>query len=218
MSRSDSEKGIPVISEEDLDYLSSLTAQQLDSLCNDILVKLGPDASEKLEEKRDENYIFMFEYLGGHEGMDKYNAFFEAYLLSDGGEDDFYRLLPVGLQPEQEKIYAIQAVYIDRMARPIYNRLTRSRGRDVSLKGFGNDTVIALPPGGQPQLDLCKRALQDALKNLGYDIGVDVFIDVVSDVIGLGIPEFIEIGDDIMQLHDVYELWEDYKNCKGRFW
>lgn len=125
-----SKKGIPAITRENLDYLSSLSEHQLDSLQNAALAKLGPDAKEKIAQNRQEKIEMMTKLLGGQAGIEKFDAFFESYLASNGGEEEFYKLLPKGLDEQQEEFYAIEAVYIDRVARPIFNRLTGG----ISLK------------------------------------------------------------------------------------
>lgn len=64
------EIGYPVFSPEDLNYLSSLSQEDLEEVRNAFIKRLKSAGIENIDSIRDSNYIKIFDLLGGHQGMD----------------------------------------------------------------------------------------------------------------------------------------------------
>lgn len=187
------EKGYPEISQQDLEYLSELSPEELESLHNKLVERLEDNGIIDMDSIQDENYIKIFQFLGGHEGMDKFIKFTEDYMNSSKGWEQIERLIPNDLTTEQGEIYITMATYVDRIGRPIYCYLS---SQDNPISRSDNP--------------LCRELLKQKLEGLGIDMTVDAFLDLATGGLATEDEMFV-IGVDIAG------IWLDYEHCNGRW-
>lgn len=190
----DYEFTIPTFTQDDLNYLLSLSQSEFEEFRNNIIAQLGENGLDELEEKQDENYIQTFEILGGHAGMDNLKEFLTSYLETPGGWHYVQTLLPKNLNKSQTNIYIANAIYIDKISRPVYSAListsTPSRGSTI-----------------------CDIEAGIRLALVGVDIGVDDLVDIMTDGAGAA----LEPLEGAAVAADLTSIWIDYEICNGRW-
>lgn len=185
--------GIPVLSNQLLDYLSNLSLEELDDLMtsNNLFNKDMLDLYDRLET---ENIIRIYDILGGRIQYDILQEFMIKYLESPGGINYIEKLIPGKLCEKQVKIYIAMSVYIDNIARPIFQYLEKN------TRAYSNDKAI------------CKWEAAAKLSILGVGVSLDLFLDAAS---GGTFAAFSEIGADALIVGAV-DIFHSYEECNGR--
>lgn len=186
---------------DDLNYLSGLSEEEFKAFLDELYIIIGGENMQVYEDISYNNYMRIFEIMGGHDGMDQLTDFLYAYMWEESGWDSIQALLPMGLTEQQTTVYIAMAVYIDEIARPTYFTI-------IGEVSEGDETTDPLY-----NESYCKWELGLALIENGVKIGVEAFLEIMT---GGGateevIPEGIEIGLDVV------EAWLDYERCCGRW-
>lgn len=185
---------IHIYTEVGRQYLSTLSQDQFQSSLDSLTSRISLGDQAFIMDKEYENNLRIFNLLGGKEGLDKLSDFAIAYINTDANGDwrIVESMMPEGLNEKQMDVYVGMAVYIDRIARPIYATFTKTT--------IGDD-------------ELCKIEAVVSLMSVGVDIGFDAFLDICTDGAGLyATPEEAAyVGVDLMQ------IWIDYEICMGRW-
>ncbi|MBD5422457.1 MAG: hypothetical protein HDR49_05445 [Bacteroides sp.] len=154
----------PVLTEDDVFYLSSLSLNELEYLMSKFQSKLDSDDYLYIESRRDETLLKNFEILGGHEGFDRIMEFYDSYMGVEPGWTSLEKLLPNNLEEQQIDLYVNYAVYIDRIARPVSRVLTLIA--EPSSRGFADEQ--------------CKMAANAKLREAGLDLEIDALTEIIS--------------------------------------
>lgn len=191
--------GFPAFSDSELDFLYSLSPEEMKEYLDNITNQIGEKNLELADEANIEAYMAVYDYIGPA-SMERLKKFGSDYLNSEKGWETISLLLPSNLSETETELYLIMAVCIDKSIRPIYNKIL---SRD--------ETRIFVGPGsGDMNLELCRAQLSQKLLLLGGRITVDEFIDIMTG--GTATP--IEL---IMDGIDAVSIWLDYENCRGRW-
>lgn len=193
-SQEDGSNNLPTFTQEDLDYLSSLTPAQLKDFQDSLISTLDPMDIAEFERIYDSNYANIYDELGGSEGMDAYLEFSTLYLETSGGIDNLQSLLPEGLSSKQTQLYVAMGVYIDKVARPIAKAM------------FANNPESR-------DLDYCKVQAELKLAMAGVGISVDALVDIMTGGAGFVLTE---MEGDALAL-DLAGIWLEYENCNMRW-
>lgn len=184
---------IPVLTESDLDYLASLSFNELKSLRDDVTARLGEGSLEIIDEIEYENYLRIYNLLEGHKGVDKLLDFGRIYLETPGGWQYVESSLPQKVSVEQAKLYIGMSIYIDKIARPILLKLDDS-------------------PKNSRGLSMCRMEAESKLLLYGFDIGFEAFVDIMTGGAGALLTE-LEAAYDVSRLTSI---WLEYEVCMGR--
>lgn len=195
---------VPFISIEDLNLLNSLSCSEMISLKEYYLNKLGTSGIEDYECIDTENYEYVFNLLGGHEGMDKLFAFFNSYLQVEGGKNNLIKLLPNNLSNEETYVYVGMGIFVDNIARPVYSILTNHENQ------CEKDNEINTRSGGSNDRLDCKLDLGAKLAIMGVGVTVESFLDAAA---GGALTE-LEADSAVLGLTDI---WLSYEACNGRW-
>lgn len=195
---------IPFISIEDLKKLSSLNYSEMVYLKEYYLNKIGESRIEASDCIETENYEYVFNLLGGHEGMDKLFVFFNNYLQEEGSKNNLLKLLPDNLSHEEICVYVGMGIFVDNIARPVYSILTNSKNL------CENDNEINTRSGGSTDRLDCKIDLGAKLAIMGVGITVESFLDAAA---GGAITE-LQADSAVLGLTDI---WLSYEACNGRW-
>lgn len=138
------------------------------------------------------NYIY--NTIGDYKIFQELMDFGISYMEMNPDWDNIINLLPPSLTAEQSDIFIKFAVSIDKVAKPVYNCLTR-------------------PSRVNPTLDedaaICKHLLAARLATLGLAIKVEVFLDIVAEG-RLTELEAVATGAQLL------EIWLQYEACNMR--
>lgn len=195
--------GFPSITNEDLDYLSSLNQNEFENLRDSLISEAG--GIEVIDSLQVSNYMSLYLNITNQgsepQKMQKLKDFCINYLLEPEEVSLLTRSTDVELSTSELEIYAQQAAYIDRVSRPIYEHIY-----EESLK-------IAIDKERKGDKVECMMELGFKLALAGLDIGVGAFLDAMTDGIGTEglILECIKIGVDATS------MWMDYEICNGRW-
>lgn len=182
---------------EDLEFLGSLSREELANEKRKRQDLLGSGRIAEIESNKARNLAKNFDILGGHDGVDKIKIFAKAYMNCNGGWRDIEGLLPDDLSIEQTKVYVGIAVYIDRIARPIYLYMT---------KGLAKSRLSE---------DYCLMMLQDWFTGAGLNIDAAEFVarmgdrDADGDDMGYDLED--AAGSDVA--FDAIDFWNEYNMC-----
>lgn len=191
---------IPFISAEDLKMLNSLDHSEMISLREHYLNKIGKSGIEASDKIEVENYEYVFNLLGGYDGMERLFVFFNNYLGEEEDENNLLKLLPNNLSDEAMYVYIGMGLFVDNIARPVYSLLSESDYSYVEE----NDIITR-----SDRID-CKLALGANLALLGVGVTVDGFLTAAT---GGALTE-LEIDSAVLGLTKV---WLDYEACNGRW-
>lgn len=184
-------------SNTNLKYLSSLSKEDFLSLKNSLEAQLGKERIDEIEKVSEENYIYIFNLMGGDEGLNRYLNFTYLYLNSNGGIDCLKKMIPAFLSEKQLEYYIGMALYVDKLARPILNTISKDR----PLSRVNRDK------------ESCKKEAEIRLALVGLNIGVDAFLDLMTDGAALELTPF----EGTAVTADLLSIWIDYEICNGRW-
>lgn len=187
------ESGLPVLTPEDINYLASISQEEFGEI-RDIL-NLQTGESSYTENRQDSKFDKLYYDLGEIDGYKQFISFSEQYITSNEGWSNIEMILPSNLNETQNLIYICQAIYIDKIARPVYNALGK-KGNNERAQSRG--------------ISYCKDLLQSDLIAAGSELTADQFIALMSG----GTLEFLDAVDFII---DAFGIWYDYEACNGRF-
>lgn len=197
-SRSGSDDvGFPTFDEETLNYMASLTVEEMVAQRDSLINSFGKDLLDSIEESEYQNYVRIFDIVGGHDGVDALSSFAIRYLESKGGWTNLNRLMPSNLSDEQGEIYVAIAVFVDRFSRPVYTVMTAHGYLEVQSRSS----------------KICDMDAAAKLVLAGFDIGVDGMVDAMTGGAGLAMAplEGMALGVEL------YSIWVDYEICNGRW-
>lgn len=195
---SSSSNTYPVFTQKDLTYLASLSQAEFQLVIDDFNSQLTTNERIEAEEIQDSLYIEVFNILDGHEGMDNLISFAQRYMEASQGWNSIESLLPSNLSHQQGEIYIRMAVYVDKIARPIYNQLV----------DLDNPTSRAILSNGDDPT--CKWYLTQRLAIAGIAMSAEAFLDAMTG--GAATPiEVVATGADLVG------IWLDYEVCNHRW-
>ncbi|MCC8038117.1 MAG: hypothetical protein LIP02_08315 [Bacteroidales bacterium] len=186
---------IPVFTPEDLEYLSSLSQNQLDSVILEFKVRLGSDPDSVMESREDSNVEYIMRVVGSQHGLTDYQNFVDAYFDTSGGLEQFQLLVPAGLNEDQKKLYEETAVYIDKCARAPYLAFIR------------NDLTTRASQG------LCKFYAKIRLAICGVNLGASMMLNFCAG----NLAAVIDALDCIEAAIGIIDTWYQYEICMGRW-
>lgn len=189
-----SKYALPTFTTEDLNFISSLTQDEFIAFRDSIINQLGGDADGKIEEVEIYNYKRICNSLKGDEGVNQLAEFASSYLESSAGWTSIKSLLPIDLTIIETKIYISMAVYVDKVARPLYLKMTEKSNDSRSLSYCDWEAALRLALAG-------------------VNIGVDGLVDVMTGGAGLVLtPE-----EGAIATVELTAIWLDYEVCNGRW-
>lgn len=192
-------KCIPEITKSDIEFIKSLTKDELISFRDSMLSLVGDNAANLIEDYEYDCYIHVFDVMGGDEQLRKYLNFASEYLNSEGGVDIFSKIAPMSLNKTQQLYYAAMATYIDNIARPIKN----------AMLGDLEDNFI----NSRADRTDCILQADYRLALAGVGFGVEVLIDIMTG--GAAVP--FEGAIDAASLTTLADIWLEYEACNGRW-
>lgn len=194
---------IPEFSEEDKRIISSMSQDEFKILKDSLMYKLGGYSEEELDEIAIENYIKIFNILNGQKGISELLNFASAYLHTYGGINNIKKLIPTNLNKIETICYVSMAVYVDKLARPIYsimsndNVMVSDDNKDSNLKNIGN----------------CKWEAETKLLLAGVEFGLDTLIEIMTG----GVDTEGYIFEDGLIFADLERIYYEYEVCMGRW-
>lgn len=199
---------LPTITEADMQYLYSLTPEQLEDEKQRLYKKIGAQRFNMIEDRKAKNLAKKYELLGGHIGLQQLKTFTVAYLKGKGGWDEISKLLPLGLSRSQAETYVGVAIYIDRFARPfclyIINQLQKTRNFAVTV--WNEDSYSE---------GFCLAMLQDLFGGAGLNIDAGAFVAAMGncDCDGASMDYELIDHDGTEIAFDAVEYWNQYQMC-----
>lgn len=197
LSRNSSLQYIPEFTQEDLNYLTSLTQEEFICEQEKIMSQVEAIPQEKIDEIAINNYNSLMSGLGGQDGIYKLLDFGIRYLQLNGGIEDIKSTLPNKLNSSEIKYYIALSIYIDKLARPISSIM--------------NDNIENKPISRQT--GDCKREAETKLLLAGCDFGLDTLIELMTG--GADTGEYV--FEDAYLLADCERIYYDYEVCMGRW-
>lgn len=179
-----------------------MTLEELETYNNTLKAQIGGDRLNAYEDKKIDNYAFMFDIMGGHDGIAKLKAFAADYANQNAGWNAVEKLLPQGLTGNQQTVYIIMATYVDKVMRPLL-----SLAYSVSSSRAGGDGNKHDPSPAD-----CKIELQMMLEDAGTGMTADEFIKLMEnggDQTGYD-EEDTTVGPELL---DLSSIWWLYKIC-----
>lgn len=186
-----SQSEIPIITEADIQFLSSLSYEGFKSLKDSITSIIGNNSI--IDSIKDSNYDHIYNILGGYDGIHSFEIFSNEYIKSPSGWDNVIKYLPFGLTEEEIKIYIAQSAYIDVVVRPIIN-IIENNPTSGSVLSRGID---------------CRDLLQRKLIMAGSEMGVETFIAVMTG--GTIAPV-----EAIFMAAEYLDIWHEYNDCLNK--
>ncbi|MDE5811311.1 MAG: hypothetical protein K2H61_03260 [Muribaculaceae bacterium] len=132
--------------------------------------------------------------------MERLKFFAQQYFDNGGGVSSLEAYLPEDMTEKQIKVYVAMAIYIDKVAFPIYSGLIDN----ISI----DDDEISTEDH-----ELCKLAAAAKLTLAGVEFGVSQLVDIMTD--GAGFT--IEGLEDALLAAAVTQIWIEYEHCNGRW-
>lgn len=197
LSRSSSLQDIPEFTQEDLEYLKSLSQEHFICEQAKLLSLLDGISQETIDEIAVNNYNSIVSNLGGQDGFYELLDFGSNYLHSDGGVSDIKNTLPKCINNVKIKYYIAMAVYIDKLARPICSIMENNINKNPMSRQIGD----------------CRREAETKLLLAGCDFGLDTLIEIMTG--GADTGEYV--FEDAYLLADIERIYYDYEVCMGRW-
>lgn len=138
----------------------------------------------------EDNYIKLFSYL-------------QEYLKDNSGSFNPVANLPDGLEPQQIDIFLLNALFIEKIAKPIYEEM-------VSNSNDENDQSVEVANSNHL---LCEVEAALKLALLGVDIGVADLAAIVTGGAAVA-PALLE---DLALMANLSSIYLEYEVCCGRW-
>lgn len=204
-SRSSNTPVMLSISDKDLQYLSSLSQEEMLEEMEEFKEQIN-SSNQELEYIEDTNYEYVLELVGGEKGMEQLLSFTMNYLDSPGGWDDLYKNLPNELTADQELAYVGMAVSVDNVTRPIYQSLTKIDGPNTNDPVLIGDDALMI----SKNKSICAMNLGVRLAIAGVGITAEAFLDAIADGSLTELEAYATFAD-------LMGIWYDYEVCRGRW-